>query len=83
MLSQMTSFFNSAFYFAGYQLEIDNGCNRNSALFFGAVWLAFYLPPLFKKPMLWVVAVVSAISHLVRRRFCCKFPLPVLVRRRN
>ena len=60
MLSQMTSFFNSAFYFAGtnwksIMVAIVLG------LVFGAVWLAFYLPPLFKKPMLWVVAVVSAI----------------------
>ena len=60
MLSQMTSFFNSAFYFAGTNwksilVAVALG------LVFGAVWLVFYLPPLFKKPMLWVVAVVSAI----------------------
>jgi RsiW-degrading membrane proteinase PrsW (M82 family) len=60
MLSQMTSFFNSAFYFAGTNwksilVAVALG------LVFGAVWLAFYLPPLFKKPMLWVVAAVSAI----------------------
>ena len=60
MLQEMTSFFNSAFYFAGtnwksIMVAIALG------LVFGAVWLFFYLPPLFKKPMLWVVAVVSAI----------------------
>ena len=60
MLSQMTSFFNSAFYFAGTNwksilVAVALG------LVFGAFWLVFYLPPLFKKPMLWVVAAVSAI----------------------
>ena len=60
MLQEMTSFFNSAFYFAGtnwksIMVAIALG------LVFGAVWLVFYLPPLFKKPMLWVVAAVSAI----------------------
>lgn len=60
MLSQMTSFFNSAFYFAGTHwdailLSISLG------LVFGAVWLFFYLPPLFKKHWFWAVAAVSAI----------------------
>ena len=60
MLSQMTGFFNSAFYFAGTNwksilVAIALG------LVFGAIWLVLYLPPLFKKPWLWVVAVVSAI----------------------
>ncbi len=60
MLSQMTSFFNSAFYFAGTNwksilVAVALG------LVVGAVWLAFYLPPLFKKRMLWAVAAVSAI----------------------
>jgi RsiW-degrading membrane proteinase PrsW (M82 family) len=60
MLQEMTSFFNSAFYFAGtnwksIMVAIVLG------LVFGAVWLVFYFPPLFKKPMLWVVAAVSAI----------------------
>ena len=60
MLSQMTGFFTSAFYFAGTNWEsilvaIALG------LVFGAVWLAFYRPPLFKKPWLWAVVAVSAI----------------------
>ncbi len=60
MLSQMTGFFNSAFYFAGTNwksilVAIALG------LVFGAIWLVLYLPPLFKKPWLWVVAVISAI----------------------
>ena len=60
MLSQMTSFFNSAFYFAGthwdaIMLSIALG------LVFGAIWLFFYLPPLFKKHWFWAVAAVSAI----------------------
>jgi len=56
----MTSFFNSAFYFAGTHwdailLSIALG------LVFGAVWLFFYLPPLFRKHWFWAVAAVSAI----------------------
>ena len=60
MLEQMTSFFTSAFYFQGTNwkmvlLAIVLG------LVFGAIWLTFYRPPLFKKAQLWVVAVVSAV----------------------
>jgi RsiW-degrading membrane proteinase PrsW (M82 family) len=56
----MTSFFNSAFYFAGTHwdailLSIALG------LVFGAVWLFFYFPPIFKKQWFWVVIAVSAI----------------------
>jgi hypothetical protein len=60
MLSQMTSFFNSAFYFAGTNWKSIMAA-ITLGLVFGAFWLVFYLPPLFKKPMLWVVAAVSAI----------------------
>ena len=60
LLHQMTSFFTSAFYFQGTNwklilLAVALG------LVFGAVWLTLYWPPLFKKPWLWVVALVSAI----------------------
>ena len=60
MLHQMTSFFNGAFYFAGTNWKSILAAIA-LGLLFGAVWLAFYLPPLFKKRMLWAVAAVSAI----------------------
>jgi RsiW-degrading membrane proteinase PrsW (M82 family) len=60
MLSQMTGFFNSAFYFAGTNWKAILVAVA-LGLVLGAVWLVFYLPPLFKKQMLWVVAAVSAI----------------------
>ena len=68
MLSQMTSFFNSAFYFAGTNwkailVAIALG------LVFGAVWLAFYLPPLFKKRNALGRRGRQRNSHLVRHRF--------------
>ena len=60
MLNQMTSFFNSAFYFSGTNwkailLAVVLG------LVFGTLWLVPFQPPLMKKPQLWVVALVSAI----------------------
>ena len=60
MLQEMTSFFNSAFYFAGTNWKSIMAAIA-LGLVFGAFWLVFYLPPLLKKPMLWVVAAVSAI----------------------
>jgi RsiW-degrading membrane proteinase PrsW (M82 family) len=60
MLSQMTSFFNSAFYFAGTNWKAILVAVA-LGLVLGAFWLVFYRPPLFKKPMLWAVAAVSAI----------------------
>ena len=60
MLHQMTSFFNGAFYFAGTNWKAILAAIA-LGLLFGAIWLTFYLPPLFKKRMLWVVAAVSAI----------------------
>ena len=60
MLHQMTSLFNSGFYFPGYNwtsilLAIAIGIS------FGAVWLFLYHPPLLKNTWLWNVAVISAI----------------------
>ena len=59
MLNQMTTFFTSAFYIQGTNwisilLAIAVG------LIFGVVWLILFRPPLFKKPQLWIVAVISA-----------------------
>lgn len=48
------------------------------ALAFGAVWLAPYAPPLFKKPWLWAVLVVSAIITLLAVTFI-QVPLQGLV----
>ena len=47
------------------------------AIAFGAVWLAGYRPPLFKKPWLWAVLVSSAILALAAASFI-QIPLQVL-----
>lgn len=60
MFSQMTGFFLSAFRFPDLAwyfiiLAIVIG------LFFGAVWLIPFWPPLKKRPWLWAVGIVSAL----------------------
>lgn len=60
MWDQMTGFFTSAFYFAGTNwllilLAIGIG------LVFGALWLIFYRPPIFKYSWFWLVAIISAV----------------------
>ena len=60
MLDQMMQFFTSAFVFPGLGwkyvlIAIGVGIG------FGAVWLAFYRPPLVRRPGLWVVAIASAL----------------------
>ncbi|HXY74458.1 MAG TPA: PrsW family glutamic-type intramembrane protease [Dehalococcoidales bacterium] len=60
MLQQMIQFFTSAFHVPDLtfpMLLIAIGL----ALIFGAFWLVFYRPVLFKRPWLWVVAAGSAI----------------------
>jgi RsiW-degrading membrane proteinase PrsW (M82 family) len=47
------------------------------ALIFGAIWLAGYWPPLFRKPWLWAVLVSSAIIALAAAAFI-QIPLQVL-----
>lgn len=47
------------------------------AIAFGVVWLAVYRPPLFKKPWLWAVLVISAFLTLVAICFI-QAPLRVL-----
>jgi len=59
MLHQMTQLFNSAFYFRGSRWELVIIAVA-LGIFFGAVWLVLYGPPLIRKPGLWIVAVVSA-----------------------
>jgi len=50
------------------------------AIAFGAVWLAGYRPPLFKKPWLWAVLVSSAILTLAAASFI-QVPLQALAGR--
>jgi len=48
------------------------------AIAFGAIWLAGYRPPLFKRPWLWAVLVSSAILALAAASFI-QIPLQALV----
>ena len=67
MIDDMVSYFVSFFQNpsgSGIYLAIAIGL----AIAFGAVWLASYWPPLFKKPWLWAVLVGSAFLTLVA--FC-------------
>jgi len=50
------------------------------AIYFGAIWLTGYYPPLFKKPWLWVVMVVSAFLALAAASFV-QIPLQYLAGR--
>ena len=59
MLEKMIEFFVSGFYFQGITwtaLLVGIGLG----IVFGAIWLAGYWPPLFRKPWLWVVMATSA-----------------------
>ena len=47
------------------------------AIYFGAIWLAPYYPPLLKKPWLWAAMVVSAFLALVAASFI-QIPLQAL-----
>ena len=48
------------------------------AILFGAIWLVGYWPPLFKKPWLWAVLLISAFLTLVSLGFI-QIPLRYLV----
>ena len=48
------------------------------AILFGAIWLVGYWPPLFKRPWLWAVMVISAFLTLVAVGFI-QIPLQYLV----
>jgi len=69
MLERMVDFFLS--WFAN-----PNIIGIALAIAFGAIWLAGYWPPLFKKPWLWAVAVVSAFLTLAAVTFI-QIPLQV------
>ncbi|MFC2012887.1 YhfC family glutamic-type intramembrane protease [Chloroflexota bacterium] len=71
MLDYMVNFFISWF-------TEPNILGIGLAIAFGAVWLAGYWPPLFKKPWLWAVIVASAFLSLVAVSFI-QIPLQILV----
>ena len=48
------------------------------AIAFGAIWLVGYWPPLFKRPWLWAVLVISAFLSLIAVSFI-QIPLQILV----
>jgi len=71
MVAQMIGFFVS--WFASPSL-IGIGL----AIVFGVIWLVGYWPPLFKRPWLWAVLVISAILSLTAVSFI-QIPLQYLV----
>jgi len=75
MIDYMVTFFKSFFQnpsASGTHLALAIGL----AIAFGAVWLACYRPPLFKKPWLWAVLVSSAFLALAAASFI-QIPLQV------
>jgi RsiW-degrading membrane proteinase PrsW (M82 family) len=69
MTDDMVGYFKSFF-------ENPSALGLGLAIAFGAVWLAFYWPPLFKKPWLWAVLVSSAFLTLAAVWFI-QYPLQV------
>jgi len=69
MIDYMVIFFKSFF-------QNPSALGIGLAIAFGAVWLAGYRPPLFKKPWLWAVLVSSAILTLAAVSFI-QIPLQV------
>ncbi len=68
MWEQMMASLKSFFIYPGLEIEwmlIGIGLG----IVFGAIWLCTHWPPLFKKPWLWVVAVVSAFLTLLAVTF--------------
>ena len=70
MLATATTFFTS--FFANPSV-----LGIGLAIYFGAIWLAPYYPPLFKDARLWVVMVVSAFLTLAAAAFV-QIPLQLL-----
>ena len=73
MIDQMIDAFKSFF-------QDPSAWGIGLAIVFGAVWLAGYRPPLFKKPWLWVVLIGSAFLTLAALCFV-QTPLQVWVGR--
>jgi len=70
LLGQTFTFFTSFF-------AHPSGFGIGLALYFGAIWLIPYYPPLFKQARLWVVMVVSAFLALAAASFV-QIPLQLL-----
>jgi RsiW-degrading membrane proteinase PrsW (M82 family) len=70
MIEYTVSFFVSFF-------QNPSALGIGLAIAFGAIWLAGYRPPLFKRPWLWAVLVSSAILTLAAASFI-QIPLQVL-----
>jgi RsiW-degrading membrane proteinase PrsW (M82 family) len=68
MLEQMLAFLKSWFIYPNLSLGLML-LGIGLAIVFGAVWLCGHWPPLFKKPWLWAVAVVSAFLSLLAVTF--------------
>jgi len=62
MIEYMVGFFVSFF-------QNPSALGIGLAVAFGAIWLAGYWPPLFKKPWLWAILVSSAILTLAAASF--------------
>jgi hypothetical protein len=60
MLQQMTGFFTSAFDFPGLSWALML-IGIALGILFGAIWLTPYLPPVIKRPGLWLIMTASAI----------------------
>lgn len=71
LLGQMLNFFTSFF-------ASPSALGIGLALYFGAIWLVPYYPPLFKEARLWLVMVTSAFLALVAVTFI-QIPLQFLV----
>jgi RsiW-degrading membrane proteinase PrsW (M82 family) len=69
MIDNMVGYFKSFF-------ENPNALGLGLAIAFGAIWLARYWPPLFKKPWLWAVLVSSAFLTVAALCFV-QYPLQV------
>jgi RsiW-degrading membrane proteinase PrsW (M82 family) len=69
MVDYMVTFFESFF-------QNPSAWGIGLAIAFGAVWLACYWPPLFKKPWLWAVLVSSAFLTLAAISFI-QIPLQI------
>jgi RsiW-degrading membrane proteinase PrsW (M82 family) len=68
MLQESVALFKSFLVFPGISLNYML-VGILLGIVFGAVWLCAYWPPLFKKPWLWVVALVSAFLTLTALAF--------------
>jgi RsiW-degrading membrane proteinase PrsW (M82 family) len=68
MWEQMTAFLKSFFIYPGLKPELMLA-GIGLGIVFGAIWLCAHWPPLFKKPWLWVAAVVSAFLTLLAVTF--------------